>query len=123
MNKKIKDIAIIEKLWEDGQLNVLNENDHLLRRFGSINLREYSKDVSSPEKTNEVVDEIWTLIAGGGVLRLADYREGSPSLNEVDEILLDENSIQSVLIPFGIIFSFSAKQDSKVIVIRTHQED
>jgi mannose-6-phosphate isomerase-like protein (cupin superfamily) len=118
---KIGDIAALELDWEDNQLTVLKEGDNLLRRFGQISLQKINAGESMPESTNETLDEIWTLISGRGTLVISDLRDGSPSKNETESIVMETEKPLSILIPFGLKHSFSAEIDSEIIRVLTHQ--
>ncbi len=119
---KIRDIAVLELNWVDGVLLVLKEGDHLLRRFGQVRIQKLRAGETRDEEVNDMEDEIWSLTSGTGILRIVDQRKGSPSLNEVVEIDMNEKNLITILVPFGLTFSFIAEKDSEIIQIRTHQE-
>lgn len=119
---KISDIAVFDRIWEDGRLVVLSEGDHLLRRFGQVCVQKFKAGEATKEALNNSEDEIWTLISGRGKLRMIDVREGSPSFNEIVEIEMNEDHPVSILIPFGLKFFFIAEIEAEIIQVRTHQE-
>ncbi len=123
MNKyRISDIAVFDRIWKDGRLVVLSESDHLLRRFGQVCVQRFNAGETTKEALNISEDEIWTLISGSGKLRMIDVRDGSPSFKEIVEIKMSEEHPGSILIPFGLKFSFIAETDVEIIQVRTHQE-
>ena len=116
----IPDLYLLDLKWDGNRLVLLQEDDHLLRRFGQVDLHRIKKGQTTLFTCREVADEIWTLISGRAVFTLIDKREESPSENQNVIITLDETSPQALLVPFGVACAVQTKQDSQLIRLTTH---
>ena len=118
---EISDLALCDLDWREGILTILKESDHLLRRFGQV-------DVVTIESEGEVrvyrqqADEFWTLLSGKVSLHLKDQRQDSPSQGAVVSLDLSQKAPQAVLIPFGVICTISSTLGATLLRICTHQD-
>lgn len=116
----IHDLFIIKLNQGDDGFILLKDNDHLLRRFGQLEYREMQRGVNSEYLYRYAADEIWSVLNGEILARLIDLREDSPTKYRRDEIILNEREPVSLLIPFGVAYTFEAKKDSKLIRLATN---
>jgi hypothetical protein len=118
----IPDVFLIDVEREDGRLILLRDNDHLLRRFGQVEFRELRAGENTSFTLRAVADEIWSVIKGEVSLSLIDRRDCSPTKNHVMELTLSGEEPQSVLVPFGIAFAFTAIEDAQMVRLATHHD-
>lgn len=119
----ISDAVIFERKIEKGDWVILRENDHLLRRFGQIDLIQLNADSHGLKYWRESADELWTVIRGEATFQLQDKRQESPSFERGTEVLLCDNHPQILLVPFGVECVISSRIDAQMIRVTTHQDD
>ncbi len=117
----INDMAVQALEWRGVILNVVSENDSLLRRFGQC---DYVR--LEAEETLEILrrraDEVWAVIAGQADLKLEDRREDSPSNQAVQDLELDGEQPKAVLVPFGVHCRITARTEAVLIRLTTHED-
>ena len=118
----IPDVFLFDVERKDGRLILLRDNDNLLRRFGQVEFRELRAGENTPFTLRVVADEIWSVIKGEASLSLVDRREGSPTKNHVMKLTLSSEEPQSILVPFGVAFAFTAIEDAQMVRLATHQD-
>jgi len=118
----IPDVFLFEVERKDGRFILLRDNDHLLRRFGQAEFRELRAGENTPFTLRVVADEIWSVVIGQASLSLIDRREGSPTKNHVMKLTLSGEEPQSVLVPFGVAFAFTAIEDAQMVRLATHRD-
>lgn len=116
----IPDVYCFDLVQEGNHLVLLRDSDHLLRRFGQIEIRELRAGEKSQFVLRISADEIWSVTQGEIDLHLIDKRADSPSENQTMKLTLSEVQPQAVLIPFGVAYGFSAMKQSQLIRITTH---
>jgi len=100
---------------------VLKDEDHLLRRFGMIEVLRVEAEMRPYLRVRSVADEVWVLIEGRGEFRWHDLRLDSPT-HGVEHRLFCENPTQ-VLAPFGVAFGFRALDGPALLVrVATHDD-
>ena len=98
---------------------MLTFQDHLLRRFGELELVTKAKGDPQALHIRTRADEIWFLLDGSIHCLMRDLRPGSPSENIELELELSEPS--RLLIPFGVAFGWQALSDSSLMLrLSTH---
>ncbi len=105
-----------------GRLVLLREADHLLRRFGQLELLDLAAGTQTEFELRAEADRFLFVIAGRVALRLLDLRDGSPSHGAHVSVLLDESKPQGLLLPFGVACGMVAELDSRLIILSTHSE-
>lgn len=115
--------AIVQRLeWKPvsglSTLPVLSFEDHLLRRFGLVEIlaMKQGQDVEYPPRHH--ADEVWIMISGDMTFELEDLREDSPTFKVV-QVGRYRQPVR-VLIPFGVKNSIHAKGASTVVRLATH---
>lgn len=119
---KISDMYVLELQWDQGILTVLKEDDHLLRRFGQIDLVNLTPG-GNIEVWREKADEIWILFSGEAKIVMEDLRDESPSLNDIVELTLDQDHPKAVLVPFGVKFKLYSSDGAMLLRVGTHQDN
>ena len=71
---KISDLVVKDLDWRDGILTVIKENDHLLRRFGEMDVVTIEPS-RSLEVFRQQADEVWALLSGQVLFHLEDQRQ------------------------------------------------
>ena len=118
---EISDLAVGDLDWREGILTILKESDHLLRRFGQVDVVRIESDGEVQVYRYEA-DEIWALLSGQATLHLRDQRQDSPSQGAVVGLDLSQNSPQAVLVPFGVVCTVRSTQGATLLRISTHQD-
>ncbi|MEE8120506.1 MAG: hypothetical protein V3T55_03190 [Anaerolineales bacterium] len=124
--KLIHDLYIRELTLEEtngsAKLHVLSDDDHLLRRFGQVQVIRKSPGRSETLCLREVADEVWALIEGEVEFAWHDLRQDSPSQGHWHH--LHSKTPTLVLAPFGVAFGCRAMKDPALLVrLSTHAEN
>lgn len=99
----------------------LRDNDHLLRRFGQIEVVQIGRTASPICRVREVADDVWALIEGSVDLRFKDFRSISPSQGETYSSHADEPFL--ALVPFGVGFGVGALEEGTLLIRMSTHED
>ncbi len=103
------------KAWK-----LLAEDDHLLRRFGHVEVLQYKHSPAKQLVTREVADEIWALIEGEVEFLWHDLRPSSPSNGTRFHRHAAEPTL--VLVPFGVAFGLHVlSPQAWLLRISTHK--
>jgi dTDP-4-dehydrorhamnose 3,5-epimerase len=119
----ISEVVILDLAWKDGRLIVLQENDHILRRFGQVDVVKIPEGTSLESHRESGADEVWSLLEGEALLKLTDRRQESPSLGQTNEIELNGNTPKAILIPFGVHARIYGQNQSTLLRITTHADE
>lgn len=106
----------------DGRWTLLRENDHLLRRFGQLDLLDLTAAQETDFELRAEADRFLFAINGRAEARLLDLRIGSPSLGARVTVVLDTEDPQGLLLPFGVACGLYAPIDARLIILSTHSE-
>ena len=123
--RPIHDLYIRELTVEETErltkFNVLSEEDHLLRRFGQVQVIRKSPGRDEPLCLREVADEVWALIEGQVEFAWHDLRLGSPTHDHWQRFRTEAPTL--VLAPFGVAFGCRALENPALIIrLSTHIE-
>jgi dTDP-4-dehydrorhamnose 3,5-epimerase-like enzyme len=119
----ISGVVVRDLGWKDNRLVALQENDHILRRFGQIDVVKLEPGKSLETLRKAGADEVWALISGEAILQMADQRHESPTLDQTVEITLNGNSPQAVLIPFGVLAHITGQSAGSLLRLTTHADE
>ncbi len=106
----------------DGHWTLLRDNDHLLRRFGQLDLLDLSAGQETDFELRAEADRFLFAINGRAEARLLDLRSGSPSLGSRVTVALDTENPQGLLLPFGVACGFNSPVSARLIILSTHSE-
>src|SRR3990172_7972758 len=116
----ISDMHIFSLERQGGRLQILRRDQHLLRRFGQLDLFELAAGQMTAFILRAEADEIWALLEGRVTVVLADRRPQSPSSALELRIDLDAAQPQGILIPFGVAHAFHANTSARLLRLATH---
>jgi mannose-6-phosphate isomerase-like protein (cupin superfamily) len=119
---EISDMVVKDLDWRNGILDILNEGDHLLRRFGEVEVVTIEPQ-GSVQVFRQQADEIWALLSGHASFHLQDRRQDSPSQGAEVNLDISQDSPQAVLIPFGVLSKVTSNQGATLVRINTHQDE
>ena len=118
----ISDVQLLDLEWDNGRLVLLRDDDHMLRRFGQVEVRLFEDTCVTPFVLRAVADEIWVPVNGKAVLRLIDRRSDSPDKDRYFQIALNAAEPQALLIPFGVAYSVENEEAATLIRLSTHAD-
>jgi len=119
----ISDLALLDLRWQGGVLTVITEDNHLLRRFGAVDVVNLEPDRPRVLLRHQA-DEIWTVLSGQAFFHLEDHREDSPSQGTALDVTISQDAPRALLIPFGVLCKVSStKKESILLRISTHQDE
>ncbi len=121
--KTISDVKVFSLKQNEDRLLILSENDHLLRRFGKLEVVNFSANTGSQFHLMKNADQIMALIEGNLTLELIDLRKISPSFGSKMLIKMSDSKARGILVPFGVASSISSEQNGKVIWLSTHANE
>lgn len=101
--------------------HLLSFDDHLLRRFGLLELIRKQPEDLVELRLRSVADEIWFMLEGHICCIARDLRRGSPS--EGLEMQLEFSDPARIMVPFGVAFGW-APIGSPALMLRcsTHED-
>jgi dTDP-4-dehydrorhamnose 3,5-epimerase-like enzyme len=117
---------LIEQLRIDTEgahefLQLLSFDDHMLRRFGQLDLIGKEPGDLDELSLRVVADEVWFMVEGTVRCICRDMRPGSPSQDQ--EVAFELSTPTRVLVPFGVAFGWQAIGSSALMLrCSTHQD-
>lgn len=118
---------VIEAIQQqsDGQemtSQLLSFDDHLLRRFGELQLIERNTNKLESLSVRGMADEIWFLLEGAVECTARDLRSGSPGAGNQVQFELSEPT--RVMVPFGVAFGWRTMgQPALMLRCATHAQN
>jgi hypothetical protein len=101
---------------------VLGFNDHVLRRFGCLQVIRVEAGEATEFRIRRRADEVWSLIEGRVECCWQDLRADSPSRDQIYRAELDLPT--AVLVPFGVGYGVRATDGPALLLrIMTESED
>lgn len=108
------------KVAQGTAIVVLAEDDHLLRRFGHLEILHLERSTPQELAIREVADEAWALLEGRVDFLWQDLRTVSPSHGVRFRQRASEPTL--VLVPFGVAFGVQVlSAEAKLVRISTHK--
>jgi hypothetical protein len=118
----ISDMHVFPLTREDGRLVLLREADHLLRRFGQLDLLDLAAGSKTEFALRAEADRFLFPIAGDCRVELIDLREASPTRGRRASLQFSALEPQGVLVPFGVACSLQAEAACRLIALATHAQ-
>lgn len=118
----ISDVRVTTRLQHGSKIVILNDEDHLLRRIGQIEVRRLGAGERTPFTYRDEADEVWYVLEGRARITLVDQRVESPSKGEQLEIELSDADGKAVLVPFGVAYSLAGQTEAVAIRVATHSD-
>jgi hypothetical protein len=104
------------------RLPVLRFSDHLLRRFGQVEMIRLQPQSELEKRVRWIADEVWTLVEGEIEFNFHDLRSESPSSDSQGQITLTQPTL--VLVPFGVAVHLRTDdQPAALLRIASHEDD
>lgn len=116
----ISDMHVFALSRAAGRLSLLREADHLLRRFGQLDLVDIPAGQQTDFELRAEADRFFFPADGNVKAILVDLRSSSPSLGVRAEVVLDASDPHGLLVPFGVACSLAAQSNTRLIVLSTH---
>jgi hypothetical protein len=106
---------------QDGvtRLRVLGHSDHLLRRFGVVEVLRLPAGRTYGPCLQPVADEVWVLEEGEALLFWRDERAISPTSGAEHRLLAYPPHLW--LVPFGVAFAARASSPCVLLRLSTHE--
>jgi len=102
-----KDKPDLEQKVEPGIfMEVLRNDDKLLKRFGQSNFTIAYKGTIKAFHWHKYQDDLWFLATGKAAIVLHDNRDDSPTKGETQVIYGGSNDYKLVLIPLGVVHGY-----------------
>jgi hypothetical protein len=102
-----------------GRQALLAFDDHLLRRFGGLEIVRLHRG-DSLGVLRRVADEVWIMLDGAVDVRLEDTRPSSPTLGSAATFRLQTH--HRLLLPFGVRGGVRADTAASLLRLMTHTE-
>ncbi len=125
MNDQISDLLIAKLSQQTAQTSTITQllsfDDHLLRRFGLLELVRKEPEEPLELSVRSVADEFWFLLEGKIKCTARDVRLGSPS--EGVEVTFTLSEPSRIMVPFGVAFGWiSTDPGSLMLRCTTHSD-
>jgi mannose-6-phosphate isomerase-like protein (cupin superfamily) len=99
--------------------HVLDFEDHILGRFGSLQIVRLPSGMETPFRVHDRSDEVWALVEGRARCAWQDLRPDSPTRDQIHRA--DFTQPTAMLAPFGVAFGVQAV-DGPVLLVRLMTE-
>jgi len=118
----IADMHIFPLALAAGRLTLLRNSDHLLRRFGQLDLLEIAAGQRLDLPVRGEADCFLFPVSGAVNAALLDLRPSSPSQGAKVAVALSADEPKGLLVPFGVACSLQAESQAVLIQLSTHSE-
>jgi hypothetical protein len=118
----IADMHVFPLKRQAGRVSLVKDNDHLLRRFGALELIDLASGEQTEFTSRAEADRFLFPVSGEFMVNLVDLRESSPSKGKRTEIRVKSDEPQGILIPWGVACSLSTSNASRLIILSTHSD-
>jgi hypothetical protein len=103
------------------RLPILRYDDHLLRRFGIVEMVQLKPVQPEEMRMRAVADELWALLEGKALFIWRDLRSTSPTFGVECRLTAEESLL--VLVPFGVAFAVQAlEKPARLLRLSTHAD-
>jgi hypothetical protein len=110
-----------ERKEDHQRMVLLRFQDHLLRRFGALELLQLEPHSTTHLQVRAVADEAWALVEGKVEFVWWDLRSGSPTADCTHRLTTSRPTL--VLAPFGVAFGVRAlERPCTLMRVSTHVE-
>ncbi|MEE9166914.1 MAG: dTDP-4-dehydrorhamnose 3,5-epimerase family protein [Candidatus Neomarinimicrobiota bacterium] len=97
-------------------MEVLREDNGLLRKFGQTTFTVAYKDTIKAFHWHRKQDDIWFVATGKAVVVLHDLRKDSPTRGVTQIIRAGENDYKLILIPVGVAHGYKVVSKEPVLL-------
>ena len=121
-NETISGLALFHIEQNNHHRILIGDDQHLLRRFGQLELLTLNPEQHSEFRKRQIADEIIFIDQGQVNIRTVDLRLDSPSMGVKMSNDINENSLEAMLVPFGVAYSITTTNGAKIIRLSTHND-
>lgn len=118
----ISDMHVFPLKREDGRLALLGEADHLLRRFGQLEVVDLAAGTQTEYSLRAEADRFVFAIEGECRVQLVDLREVSPTRGARASLALAAKDPHGLLVPFGAACSLQTDAGCRLVTLSTHSQ-
>lgn len=118
----ISDMHVFDLSRGAAGLTLLREKDHLLRRFGQLDLVDLAPNEKTDFTLRAEADRFLFPVSGTLVVNMIDMRSSSPTFEARANISLNSEKPQGLLVPFGVACSLETKAAGRIVILSTHSE-
>lgn len=128
-NSKIDGVKIKTlKVWKDKPdldqpnvepgifMEVLRDDDDLMKRFGQSNFTIANKGTIKAFHWHKYQDDLWFLATGRAAIVLYDQREGSKTKGATEVIYGGKDDYKLVTIPVGVVHGYKVLSDDPCLL-------
>jgi dTDP-4-dehydrorhamnose 3,5-epimerase len=98
-------------------MEILRDDDELLKRFGQVSLAKSYPGVIKAFHYHKRQDDIWFFAVGNAQVVLYDKREDSPTKSETNVFYLGEDNPQIVVIPVGVVHGYRVLGNTPAVIV------
>ncbi len=115
----IRELSLDRTAYGD-RILALRFDDHLLRRFGSLEIIKLAPHSMTEPLLRDEADEVWVLVEGSVQCTWRDTREASPTTG--DKMVCNLAQPAQIFVPFGVAFAVQTN-DTGAVLLRaaTHE--
>ena len=116
----ISDVYLFDLGQSEGRLTLLSEHQHLLRRFGQLELVDIAPGQGMEAPALVETDRFCFVLDGAVVAHLEDQRGQSPSQGASMDVALDASQPRGLLMPFGVSANIHSEAGARLLMLSTH---
>ena len=98
-------------------MEILRDDDELLKRFGQASLSKSYPGVIKAFHYHKRQDDIWFFPVGNAQVVLHDMREDSPTKGATNVFYLGEDNPQIVVIPVGVAHGYRVLGNTPAVIV------
>jgi hypothetical protein len=116
----ISDVYLFDLGQSEGRLTLLSEHQHLLRRFGQLELVDIAPGQRIEAPAPAETDRFCFVLDGVVVAHLEDQRGQSPSQGASMDVALEASQPRGLLMPFGVGASIHSEAGARLLMLSTY---
>lgn len=97
-------------------MEVLRDDDKLLKRFGQSNFTIAHKDTIKAFHWHKYQDDLWFIASGRAKIVLYDQRQDSPTHGRTQVIEAGTDDYKLILIPVGVVHGYKVISDEPCLL-------
>jgi len=122
INEAISGLAIFQIEQNNDHRMLIDDHQHLLRRFWQLELLTLNQDKHIEFRKRQIADEFIFIDQVQVNIRTVDLRSESPSMGVKMSNDINQNSLEAMLVPFGVAYSMTTTNVAKIIRLSTHND-
>jgi len=121
---KVKELVVYQDIPDISEhtiksgflIEVLREDDDLLKRFGQTTFTVAYKDTIKAFHWHRIQDDLWFVATGKAFIVLHDLRNNSPTHGTTQVLQAGEDNYRLVLIPKGVAHGYKVVSEKPVLL-------